>query len=339
MVVDTGSVDDTVAIARGAGATVESIPWTGDFATARNHALGLARGEWILYIDADERLSVTGDLRGALQDGRDVVAGLVRFRPALRYTRFLEYRFFRNRPDIRFRGVIHETMLPDITRIVAVEGARVIEVPAQIEHFGYEGDLTRKHHRNRPLLLRQSEADPGRIYLWLALGLAHSGLGDGPAAEVAWERGVDVSRQSGEMSRVALAVYVELILCRIRDGRSAHQLVTEVVSHFTDSPLIPFVVAQQALADRRWADAVPMLEEMAAIDAADLIDALAYDERLFTEFPANALGVCWFHLGDHAAAAHWFARAEAAAPGVEEYVRKRQLAEAKATPGECRPSR
>ncbi|MGO9882155.1 MAG: glycosyltransferase family 2 protein, partial [Solirubrobacteraceae bacterium] len=57
VVVDTGSVDDSVEIARRYGARVIHHPWRDDFAQARNAALDAARGEWILYIDADERLS------------------------------------------------------------------------------------------------------------------------------------------------------------------------------------------------------------------------------------------------------------------------------------------
>src|SRR3984957_12225351 len=56
VLVDTGSTDDTVAIARSFGARVEIHPWQQDFATPRNVGLDLARGRWILYIDADERL-------------------------------------------------------------------------------------------------------------------------------------------------------------------------------------------------------------------------------------------------------------------------------------------
>jgi glycosyltransferase involved in cell wall biosynthesis len=61
IVVDCGSTDDTVAIARGAGATViETADWPG-FGPQKNRALGAATGDWILSLDADER--VTDDLR------------------------------------------------------------------------------------------------------------------------------------------------------------------------------------------------------------------------------------------------------------------------------------
>lgn len=56
VVVDTGSRDDTVAIARRSGAHLTSAPWKGDFAAARNRYLQLARGRWILSLDADEWL-------------------------------------------------------------------------------------------------------------------------------------------------------------------------------------------------------------------------------------------------------------------------------------------
>lgn len=56
IIVDTGSTDDTIAIARSFGAAVISFPWTGDFAAARNAGLEKARGTWILVLDADEEL-------------------------------------------------------------------------------------------------------------------------------------------------------------------------------------------------------------------------------------------------------------------------------------------
>ena len=56
VVVDSGSSDRTVEIARAAGATVIEHPWQG-FATERNVALDAARGEWALEVDADERIT------------------------------------------------------------------------------------------------------------------------------------------------------------------------------------------------------------------------------------------------------------------------------------------
>jgi glycosyltransferase involved in cell wall biosynthesis len=56
IVVDTGSSDDSVEIARGFAARVFRVPWPNDFAAARNIYLGLAGDSWVFSLDADERL-------------------------------------------------------------------------------------------------------------------------------------------------------------------------------------------------------------------------------------------------------------------------------------------
>ena len=56
VVVDSGSTDDTVALAKGKGARVASHEWSG-YGPQKNVALSLAEGDWVLSIDADERVS------------------------------------------------------------------------------------------------------------------------------------------------------------------------------------------------------------------------------------------------------------------------------------------
>jgi tetratricopeptide (TPR) repeat protein len=331
VVVDTGSTDGTAAIARDAGAIVIARPWDGHFGDARNAALQVAHGEWILYIDADERLTAGAELRECLaRTSASAVAGLVRFRPARRLTRYWEYRLFRNRPDIRFHGAIHETMLPDIERLVSEQGCEVTETPAQIDHFGYEGDQNAKHRRNQPLLERQLRDDPERIYLWYHLGIVRKGLGDAAGAEAAWAQGVAVARGQSQSGALGLLVRVELALFRIHSGREAGDLVDELRVLFPENPACAWVSAQEAMAQRRWGDAMPLLERLNAIDATELIDSrVAYDERMFGEFAASSLGTCAFQLGDLVAAERWFAAAAVAAPDVLEYRVKQQLAAAR----------
>ena len=54
IVVDTGSSDRTVEIAREMGAKIFSFPWINDFAAAKNFAIDQAKGDWIAFLDADE---------------------------------------------------------------------------------------------------------------------------------------------------------------------------------------------------------------------------------------------------------------------------------------------
>lgn len=69
IVVDTGSRDDSPAIARRLGAKVFHFRWRGNFSAARNFALEQAAGEWILFLDADEEFA-----RGDAQKLREIVA-------------------------------------------------------------------------------------------------------------------------------------------------------------------------------------------------------------------------------------------------------------------------
>jgi len=56
VVVDTGSRDSTIEICKRYGAEVYYYRWRDDFSAARNESIKYARGDWILWMDADERL-------------------------------------------------------------------------------------------------------------------------------------------------------------------------------------------------------------------------------------------------------------------------------------------
>ena len=73
LVIDSGSTDDTVQLAKTAGARVVYRAWDDDFAAQRNFAIENSDAEWILYLDADERLNgeLVESVKQALQDNKD----------------------------------------------------------------------------------------------------------------------------------------------------------------------------------------------------------------------------------------------------------------------------
>jgi glycosyltransferase involved in cell wall biosynthesis len=66
IVVDSGSTDDTREVAKSLGARVVSHPWPGDFSVQRSFADTLATHDWVMHIDADERVST--ELAAEIQD-------------------------------------------------------------------------------------------------------------------------------------------------------------------------------------------------------------------------------------------------------------------------------
>ena len=162
--VDTGSTDGSVAVAEGFGAVVLHHEWTGNFSDARNHGLDRASGEWILYIDADERLEGPIDKADvdALFDRADdagVVAFRVHFTLLQGCSHAYEWRLWRHDPDVRFEGIIHEGITPSLAAKLNGDGASYADTDVvRLVHHGYEGDQTRKHARNLPLLLAEAIA-------------------------------------------------------------------------------------------------------------------------------------------------------------------------------------
>lgn len=75
VVVDTGSTDRTMEIARELGAVVHERRWRSDFALHRNESIALATGEWVLVIDGDEELTEPADLRAVIEGQTGDAAG------------------------------------------------------------------------------------------------------------------------------------------------------------------------------------------------------------------------------------------------------------------------
>ena len=57
IIVDTGSTDNTLKIAKNHNAKIFKYKWNNDFSAARNKAMEYARGDWVLILDADEELA------------------------------------------------------------------------------------------------------------------------------------------------------------------------------------------------------------------------------------------------------------------------------------------
>ncbi len=331
VIADTGSVDRSRDIARAHGAHVIEFPWTADFAAARNAALDAVRGEWVLYIDADERLAPTD--RAAIRrmlDRPELIAAKPWFRPRTGFTRYREYRLFRNDPEIRFHGAIHEKISIDIHRVAGERGLRIADVELLIEHLGYDGPQDRKHRRNLPLLAAALERDSDNPYNWHHLGRIREALGDESGAVAAWQSGVDTVRRIGRRNSSDCMVFFELMRLRCRRGEPAEDLLADAERMFPENPLLLLWRGNLAVARRDFAGALPAFRALTGIDPESYSDPeVAVEKRLFGELAQAALGNCHFQLGHYVEAAACFAAAAAADPGAVEYRVKRQLAESR----------
>ncbi|VBB05475.1 nucleotide-diphospho-sugar transferases [Lucifera butyrica] len=164
IIVDTGSADNTLEIARSFGAKITSFLWNNNFSDARNASLSLAGGDWILFLDADEELA-PGSINFLKQamEAEDVEGYFLKIVNFLGNEGWqdtcpdLVFRLFRNRPDYRFHGAIHE----QIVDVILEKNKQARYQRAEnviILHYGYlDSQIEDKDKKARNLQLIEQE--------------------------------------------------------------------------------------------------------------------------------------------------------------------------------------
>lgn len=182
VVVDTGSTDNTIVVARKLGAKVYSFPWQDDFSQARNFALSKAKGDWLVLLDADEYFTAktAGNIRQVIRQAQQADALLIQM---VNYDAdmaeiqdyFYQLRIVRNQQGLHYEGKIHEEL-----KLSDGKSMKFIRIPPEmleIYHTGYASSVSRqKLERNLKLLQQavdngQSEADLARYFCDCYLGL------------------------------------------------------------------------------------------------------------------------------------------------------------------------
>jgi len=329
VVVDTGSGDQTVAIARRFGARTSEFAWCDNFAAARNHGLDLCHGAWILYIDADERARPyqRTDLEKALGNPANIGCSVL-LHARSGYTPYREMRLFRNDPRIRFEGLMHETIWPGISRYLEEVGGEIGECGLVIDHVGYDGPQDHKHERNLPLLEKALAENPDHVYCWYHLGMVYLGLGKPKSAREAWRSGIEVVRKKKQLWATDSLPFVELIQHLLATGQKVGGLLEEARLLFPEEQQLAWLNGHQMVRDGRLEDAVELFEQLLRERESGRIDTdLGYDERQFTSSTYATIASCCFQLGRYGDARRYFALAEEHDPENIEYRTKRQLCE------------
>ncbi len=157
IVVDTGSKDRTIELAKEKGAQVFSIPWQDDFSFSKNAAIERCKGDWIAFLDADEYIAkedvseLPGIIERADAGGYDAISASSldlddNMKP---FGGGTLVRFFKNQPNIRYHRCIHEQL----------SAYRVYDATKEINiyHTGYSASEKKRKPSDRNLLLIKKE--------------------------------------------------------------------------------------------------------------------------------------------------------------------------------------
>lgn len=178
-VLDTGSVDDTPALAQRCGARVVRWAWRDDFAAARNAALALSLCDWRLVIDADEWIGGGAESLQAWRADATPRIGLLRVASLIEAAggRVEQAPSWLPRllpRGVLYRGRVHEQPHSALPRQ---------RLALQLLHDGYlPAQRVRKQGRNRQLLQQALQADADDAYLHYQLGKDHEVHGEFAAA-------------------------------------------------------------------------------------------------------------------------------------------------------------
>jgi glycosyltransferase involved in cell wall biosynthesis len=232
IVVDTGSTDRTVEIAKAKGAKVFDFKWTGSFADARNFSLSKATQPWILKVDPDEKIN-TADLEKLIAfTNSDVdavrcttrtytnVQGAVSedsFKPCRGefperergyhgYKEIMYTRLFRNIPGVRYTGLIHEDIEPSI-RAISKNPAPIYWADEIIFHnYGMNGTIVSqkaKLNNYRDLMEKEVVANPENWFVWYELANHYYQAGE-------YERASETFRKAYDLDNNQLPTMINL---------------------------------------------------------------------------------------------------------------------------------
>ncbi len=195
VLVDTGSTDNTLSIARKYTDNIFHFKWIGDFSAARNFSLSCAVNDWILVLDCDEYV-IEFDPKG-LQEMINRYPGAVGMLSRKNhyemngtdsiYTDDVE-RFF-NRKTFHYEAIIHE-------QVCTRNGYNFMRfaLPLVVDHCGYNGspeELRKKVERNNELLFKMLEENPDDPYLYFQIGQSFNMIRDDEKACYYYGKGLE----------------------------------------------------------------------------------------------------------------------------------------------------
>lgn len=243
VIVDTGSNDATLKIAEEYQAKIYHFRWVNDFSAARNFALEKSKGEWILYLDADERLSASSaaELK-KLGEEKAAGTGKRAYQCSIkniddfngRPSTMLYTRLFPNDPKIRFEGAIHE----QIENSLISSNYKIIKSGIEIIHIGYstnKDQLKIKAERNLKILLQEYEKIK-TAYNAFHIAQSYAMLENKTEALIFFKYALQDKTLKKEYRALAFR-YIAVEYAQQQDWKEAFENITSSLKNDPDQPL------------------------------------------------------------------------------------------------------
>ncbi|HTA39440.1 MAG TPA: glycosyltransferase [Candidatus Acidoferrales bacterium] len=324
IVVDTGSTDRTIEIAKSFGATVFEREWRNDFGWARNQALEAATRRWLLVLDADEELMTAS--KPSLAALKNVPSWLTAVWVRI-YNRSDDYvgtgdmshalvRIFPNHESIRYRGLIHE--FPTVNG--DPNGLGAASSPIGVIHHGYVKEIVHergKGARNLAIVKAAADREPTDPYNWFNVGATAFLLGDFETARDALEKMLDLlgEERRGYLPN-GLAILAETYCDKLADPIKGEEIARrglEISPHYANSH---FQLGKALIAQKRFDEGREAY--LAAIDDGKYAaQQFVVDDQVYIWKAHSEIGSSYVMQGDEAKAVEWFEKGLKNSPNAE----------------------
>lgn len=324
-IVDTGSTDRTMEIARRFGARIEQRGWRNDFAWARNESLAMATKRWIFQLDADEELlEESVALLHRLREAPAHLTGLWirclnasdKYRGAGGVSHAI-VRIFPNHERIRFRGAIHE--FPSLDG--AALGLQGPNSPIKILHHGYLDEIVGhrdKYARNMEIIDAALAKEPEEAFHWYNAGMtAHLG-GDQERAIAGFTRMWELCRANGMRAFTpnGLQTLADVYTERMHDPAKGLEYAMEALKlapHYANAHFS----AGKAYMEMKAYDKAREFYAYAIEDAEFVAQQFVVDDEVPVWKAQCEIGSSYAAQGDDESALEWFDRGIANRPKVQ----------------------
>lgn len=240
IVVDTGSTDKTVELAKQLCTNVHFFSWNDNFAAARNESILKATGDYILILDADEELRSDADYRirqyirqNPLQSGSVLLHNMMNGET----NKHRMVRLFPNRPTFYYKGIVHEVLYEN------GEPANYIDTNIEINHYGYQSEeYLEKDKFNRYILLYHNhlESNPNDGYMLYQLGKLYFSTKDYQNALIVLEKCLHIKEEAFLYYPVML-VMLGYTLKNLNQSGIAEEILQNYFNKYPAFPDLPFL--------------------------------------------------------------------------------------------------
>jgi len=301
VVVDTGSTDDTVQVAKDMGAEVSMFPWNDSFSDARNRSLEMAQHPWILYVDADDSVPEKSlyDISELKQRSPSKAYGFVitSTQDGVTGMASAQIRMFPNSPKNRFQYRVHEQIRPALNK----QGTPIVFTDIKIVHTGYtdRGTLAAKQRRNLALLEKDLADYPEDGFLCYLAGMACVDLEELTRARDEFQKAWELSVGDTDKGHIALGAALELSEMALKEEGLGHAeallWLQRAESLERSYPRCLYLRGRIEYEKQDWTNSLKSLKQLMALEKPPML--LPLDLTLLKTTAAALMGRTYLKIG------------------------------------------